>query len=54
MSTTSSEISEEERVRRQIRERNLAKHKMMRTRREMRYEADLTKEDKLQMNRQED
>lgn len=50
----SSEISEEERIRRQIRERNLKKHRMMRTKRGLKYETDLTEEDRKYMNKRED
>lgn len=41
----SSEISEEERIRRQIRERNLKKHRMVRTKKGLKYEMDLTEEE---------
>lgn len=50
----SSEISEEERIRRQIRERNLKKHRMVRTKRGLKYETDLTEEDRKYMNKRED
>lgn len=48
-SSLSSEISEEERIRRQIRERNLKKHKMVRTRRGLVYETDFIEEDRKYM-----
>lgn len=53
-SSLSSEISEEERIRRQIRERNLKKHKMVRTRRGLVYETDLIEEDRKYMGKRDD
>lgn len=52
-STTSHKIPEEERIRRQIRERNLKKHRMV-TRRGLIYEADLTEEDRKYLSKRDD
>lgn len=50
-STTSlsSEVSEEENIRRQIREDNLKKHRMVRTRGGLKYDVDVTEEDRKSM-----
>lgn len=45
----SSEVSEEENIRRQIREDNLKNHRMVRTRGGLKYEVDVTKEDRKSM-----
>lgn len=42
----SSEVSEEEKIRRQIREDNLKKHRMVRTKNGLKYEVDITEEEK--------
>lgn len=41
----SSEVSEEEKMRRQLREDNLKKHRMIRTKGGLKYEVDITEED---------
>lgn len=53
-STASFEFPEEERIRRQIREKNLTKHRMVKTRRGLIYEADLTEEDRKYLGKQDD
>lgn len=53
-STSSYEISEEERIRRQIHKRNLKKHKMVKTRRGLVYETDLTEEDRKYLGKRDD
>lgn len=54
LSTTSSEVSEEEKARRQIRQRNLLKNKMIRTKRDLKHEEDLTEEDRKYTEGRED
>lgn len=54
MSSSSAEISVRERLRRKIRQRNLKKYRMVRTRHGSKYEADLTEEDKKYREGQED
>lgn len=53
-STSSSEISCGERARREIRDRNMKKFKMVKTRHGLKYDEDLTEDDKKQRITQED
>lgn len=53
-STALSDIPDEEKARRQVRERNLKRNKMVRTRRGMSYVEDLTEDDRKHLERRED